>query len=78
MTTEPSELAGSPTPDVQPKTVTWKGLAHLLVIYVVWGSTYLGIRVAVREGAGFPPWIMGATRTLVSGGLLLLLSLIHI
>jgi drug/metabolite transporter (DMT)-like permease len=72
MTTEPSELAGSSTPDVQPKTVTWKGLVHLLVIYVVWGSTYLGIRVAVREGAGFPPWIMGATRTLVSGGLLLL------
>ena len=30
------------------------GLLHLLVVYLVWGSTYLAIRVAVREGAGFP------------------------
>ena len=76
MITEPSELAASPTNELQQKSVTWKGLAHLLVVYVVWGSTYLAIRVAVREGAGFPPFIMGATRTLVSGGLLLLLAVI--
>jgi drug/metabolite transporter (DMT)-like permease len=56
--------------------VTWKGLAHLLVVYIVWGSTYLAIRVAVRPGSGFSPFIMGATRTLVSGGLLLLLAVL--
>jgi len=39
-----------------------KGLLCLLVTYVVWGSTYLGIRVAVREGAGWPPFWLGATR----------------
>jgi drug/metabolite transporter (DMT)-like permease len=76
MTTEPTDLTGSPSPDAQEKNVTWKGLAHLMVVYVVWGSTYLGIRIAVREGAGFPPFIMGAMRTLVSGGLLLLLAVL--
>ena len=76
MTTERTDLTGSPSPDEQEKTVTWNGLVHLMVVYVVWGSTYLGIRIAVREGAGFPPFIMGAMRTLVSGGLLLLLAVI--
>lgn len=76
MITEPSELAASPTPGLQQKSVTWKGLAHLLVVYLVWGSTYLAIRVAVRPGSGFSPFIMGATRTLVSAGLLLLLAVL--
>ena len=76
MTTEPTDLAGPPSPDAQEKNITWQGLVHLMVIYVVWGSTYLGIRIAVREGAGFPPFIMGAMRTLVSGGLLLLLAVL--
>jgi len=48
------------------------GLFHLLVMYIVWGSTYLAIRVAVREGSGFPPFSMGATRLLLAGSLLLL------
>lgn len=47
------------------------GLLHLLVVYVVWGSTYLAIRVAVREGAGFSPFFLGGTRVLVAGLLLL-------
>lgn len=52
--------------------MNWTGLFHLLVVYIVWGSTYLAIRLTVREGAGFPPFTMGATRLLVAGGLLLL------
>jgi drug/metabolite transporter (DMT)-like permease len=32
------------------------------VVYIVWGSTYLAIRVCVREGAGFPPFTMAAMR----------------
>src|SRR3972149_3359587 len=47
------------------------GMLHLLVIYVIWGSTYLAIRVAVREGSGFPPFTMGALRTLIGGSILL-------
>ncbi|MEA1881883.1 MAG: EamA family transporter [Candidatus Marinimicrobia bacterium] len=49
------------------------GLIHLLIVYIVWGSTYLGIRVAVQEGSGFPPMIMSATR--VFAGSLILIAL---
>jgi drug/metabolite transporter (DMT)-like permease len=52
-----------------------RGLLHLFVVYVVWGSTYLAIRVAVREGAGFPPFTMAATRVLVGSAILLLWGL---
>jgi len=45
---------------------TWRGIFHLVVVYIVWGSTYLAIRVAVREGAGFPPFTMASMRTLVA------------
>lgn len=47
------------------------GLANLLVVYLVWSSTYLAIRIAVREGSGFPPFTMGLMRS-VMGGLILL------
>jgi drug/metabolite transporter (DMT)-like permease len=46
-------------------------VGYLLVVYVVWGSTYLAIRVAVREGAGFPPFTMAAMRTLLAAAVLL-------
>lgn len=46
------------------------GLGHLLVLYVVWGSTYAAIRVAVAPG-GFAPMWMGALRMAVAGGALL-------
>ncbi|NLG08998.1 MAG: drug/metabolite exporter YedA [Deinococcales bacterium] len=41
--------------------------AALLVLYVVWGSTYLAIRFAVAE---LPPYLMLAARFGVAGGLL--------
>lgn len=47
------------------------GLAHLAVVYVVWGSTYLAIRIAVDPAGGFPPFAMGALRMAIAGGLLL-------
>jgi drug/metabolite transporter (DMT)-like permease len=50
--------------------MTWAGVFHLCVIYLVWGSTYLGIRVAIL--GGFTPIVLGALRVLVAGGLLLL------
>ena len=48
------------------------GLLCLLVTYVVWGSTYLAIRVAVREGAGWGPFWLGASRVFVAAAILLL------
>lgn len=57
--------------------VPWSGLGYLLIVYLVWGSTYLAIRIAVREGSGFTPFVMGATRVLAAGGLLLLWSAVR-
>ncbi len=48
----------------------WQGLAYLSAVYVIWGSTYLAIRVAVRSGSGFPPFTMGATRILLAGAII--------
>jgi drug/metabolite transporter (DMT)-like permease len=53
------------------RQVSWTGLLHLFVVYLVWGSTYLAIRVAVREGSGFPPFTLAASRAIL-GGLALL------
>ena len=47
------------------------GLFHLFVVYIVWSSTYLAIRVAVREGSGFPPFAMGAGRMFIASLILL-------
>lgn len=55
-------------------SVSWRGLAHLFVVYVVWSSTYLAIRVAVRPGAGFPPFALAAMRCLLAFPVLLLLA----
>jgi drug/metabolite transporter (DMT)-like permease len=50
---------------------------HLFVVYVVWSSTYLAIRVAVRPGAGFPPFALAAMRSLLAFPLLLLWAKAH-
>lgn len=46
--------------------------AALAVVYVVWGSTYLGIELAVRT---LPPFLMLAARFLLAGGFLFAWSL---
>jgi drug/metabolite transporter (DMT)-like permease len=47
-----------------------KGLLNLVIVYLVWGSTYLFIRVAVREGSGFPPFAMAASRLFCAAAIL--------
>ncbi len=59
------------------KPIAWTGLIHLFIVYLVWGSTYLAIRVAVRQGSGFPPFLLGASRTLVAAALLLAWNLLR-
>lgn len=39
----------------------------LLSVYIVWGSTYLGIKIAIET---FPPFLMAGIRFLVAGALL--------
>lgn len=43
---------------------TWKTLLAFAIIYFVWGSTFLAIRVGVRE---VPPFLLAALRFLVAG-----------
>ena len=52
--------------------ISWEGLIYLVIIYIVWGSTYLAIRIAVREGSGFPPFMLGGTRVTLAGLVVLL------
>ncbi len=49
-------------------------LLGMLVLYVVWGSTYLAIAVAVQT---IPPFVMAATRFVLAGLILLGLSRIR-
>jgi drug/metabolite transporter (DMT)-like permease len=43
---------------------TWKTLLAFAIIYLVWGSTFLAIRIGVRE---VPPLLLAAMRFLVAG-----------
>src|SRR3954462_6285004 len=62
----PASLAPALSP--APRWAIWMSFA---VIYLVWGSTFLGIRVAVET---LPPLTMSAFRFLVSGAVLLLVT----
>ena len=42
-------------------------MAAFAAVYVIWGSTYLGIRFAVES---IPPFLMAGTRNLAAGLLL--------
>lgn len=43
----------------------------LFALYIIWGSTYLAIRIAVET---FPPFLMGAVRFLIAGVILYLVA----
>ena len=47
--------------------------ANQLILYVVWGSTYLGIAVAVES---MPPFLMAGSRFAVAGLLMLGLAVV--
>ena len=47
-------------------------LTALLAVYIIWGSTYLGIRLAI---ASIPPFFMAGTRYLAAGGAMFLFAL---
>ncbi len=59
----------TPTPTPAPGGPIWLGM---LVLYAVWGSTYLGIAIAVDT---IPPFLMGASRFLLAGAILLAWSI---
>lgn len=53
-----------PTPRNAP---LWLVLAAFAAVYLIWGSTYLGIKLAVDS---IPPFLMAGSRFVVSGALL--------
>jgi drug/metabolite transporter (DMT)-like permease len=61
-----SELVESGLIAMEAKTErpTWKIALAFAIIYFVWGSTFLAIRVGVRE---VPPFLLAAMRFLVAG-----------
>ena len=44
-------------------------IAAFAAIYIIWGSTYLGILLAIES---IPPFMMASTRFIIAGGLLLI------
>src|SRR5207248_5183125 len=60
-----SSRAASPLPQPAPP---WKVWAGLWTIYIVWGSTYLAIRIMVRT---VPPLLGAGLRFAIAGGLML-------
>jgi len=49
------------------RPATWKTLLAFAIIYFVWGSTFLAIRVGVRE---VPPFLLAAMRFFAAGVIL--------
>jgi EamA-like transporter family len=49
-------------------------IAAFLIVYLIWGSTYLGIRLAIES---IPPLFMAGTRNLVAGGAMFLFALVR-
>ncbi len=64
-----SDVPASPAPNRSP--ARWAVCSSFAVVYLVWGSTFLGIRVAVET---LPPLFTAAVRFLTAGGILLLAS----
>src|ERR1700735_4041883 len=50
------------------KPAAWLIVACLLAVYIVWGTTYFAIKVAIE---GFAPFFLGGTRVVGAGVLLL-------
>ncbi len=50
-----------------PRPPRWKILLAFAIVYFVWGSTFLAIRVGVRE---VPPFLLAAMRFLLAGAIL--------
>lgn len=61
-------VSGSLPAIAPPALADLRLLLALAAVYVIWGSTYLAMRVAVH---GLPPLLMGATRFILAGALLL-------
>jgi drug/metabolite transporter (DMT)-like permease len=63
MTDSATDTIATPS---QSSTSTWVPLS-MLALYIIWGSTYLGIRVALQS---YPPFLLAGMRFAVAGALM--------
>lgn len=56
-------------PESPARPATWKTLLAFAIVYFVWGSTYLAIRVGVHE---VPPFLLAGMRFFIAGFVLFL------
>ncbi len=68
------ERKREPCVNTDKQSVSLSGLISLFTVYLAWGSTYLAIRVAVRDGSGIEPFTLGASRTLVASIVLITIA----
>src|SRR5438309_2361875 len=61
------ECRQEPAVEAKERPPKWKTLLAFAIIYLVWGSTFLAIRVGVRE---VPPFLLAAMRFLLAGMIL--------
>ena len=54
-------------PAVAAQPTTLQVVVALAAVYLIWGSTYLGIRIALD---GYPPFLLGGLRFVTAGALL--------
>ncbi len=59
-----STAQNSASVDSTIRPAAWKLLLAFGIIYFVWGSTFLAIRIGVRE---VPPFLLAAIRFIVAG-----------
>ena len=64
--TAPATSVSSPAVTGQ-SSARWQVIAAFAALYIIWGSTYLGIRFAIET---MPPFVMASTRFLLSGAIL--------
>lgn len=67
-------MADSDSTTPRPRSERWRIVAALAALYLIWGSTYLAIKIALVE---FPPFGLAAARFAIAGlGLLAVLLLL--
>ena len=57
-----------------PRPAAWKLLLAFAIIYFVWGSTYLAVRIGVRE---VPPFLLAGVRFVIAGIVLYAWTRVH-
>ncbi len=53
------------------------GLGHLFIVYLIWSSTYLAIRIMVKPGSGMSVWAAGSYRVVLAGLILLIYAYVR-